>query len=199
MIRLFSIFILSLPLLAFGLSDEESELRDNLVKEHKNSPKLDAKLEKLTTELDESMFGGMVSDEIKEGIAKMITDNPFQYMSDEQVKSLLVSKGGKSFSENPKLLSGVSEWIRDKKALPKFMAIIGEKEKLKTYGICFLVVFVVAFILNLRNGKHNIFKRLMLKLGLMITTTIVNLGVFYYLFQDNLAPTINILKKYLIS
>lgn len=197
--KLLILIFLSLPLVAIALSDEESQLRDSIVKEHENSPELDEKLDNLNSQLDNSFFGGMISDEIKAEVLKMITDNPFQYMSDEQVRELLVSKGGKSFAENPKLLAGTSEWIRDKEALPQFMSIIGEGEKLKTYGICFIVVFVCAFLLNLKNGKHSIFKRFMYKIGLMLITTTINFGIFYYLFQDNIDPTIKIVKKYLVS
>lgn len=230
MLKLAILILFSLPLLSFGLSDEESELRDQILKEYskkapvekkvetlenqekleeeelranivspnKKTPKKNKEIEKLNSQIGNSFFGGMVSAEMKAQIAEMITDNPFQHMSDEQVKGLLVSRVGKSFEDNPKLLSGVSEWIRDENALPDFMAIIGESEKLKTYGICFIVVFVSAFLINLKNGNKSLFKRLIYKLVLMMSTTVINVGIFFFLFQENLTPTVNILKKYLI-
>lgn len=199
MLKIILWITLLVPFSTLGFTDEESDLRDNLVKEHKNSPELEQKIKSLNKELDKSFVSRFLDKEMKEALGKMIAQNPFQYMSDAQAKKLLVARGGKSLADNPKLLSALSEWIRDKDALPKFLSIVGEGEKLKKYGLYFLVVFIVAFILNLKNSKNSILKRLIFKIMLMITTGIVNLSIFYILFKEELGPTIRIAKKYLIS
>lgn len=188
-----------MPLTAIGFTDEESELRDNIVKEHKNSPELEEKLENLNRELDQSFVSRFMDQEMKDALGKMITQNPFQYLSDTQAKEMLIARGGKSLSDNPKLLNGLSEWLRDKEAMPRFLSIVGESEKMKKYGMYFLIVFVIAFFLNLKNSKNSILKRLVFKIMLMISTGVLNLLIFYYLFKEELSPTVRIAKKYLFS
>lgn len=198
MVKLLLILTFSLPLVSFGFTDEESTLRDNLVKEHQNSEELDKKIENLKTELDKSFLSKFMDGEMKEALGKMMAQNPFQFMTEEQMKNLLVARAGKNLENNPKVLAFLTEWLRDKDALPQFLSIIGESEKIKKYGISFLVVFIIAFILNLKNSKNSFLKRLFYKLGLMLTTGLINLGIFYYIFHTELSPTVRIARKFIL-
>lgn len=198
MVKLLIFLTLSLPVLSFGFTDEESVLRDNLVKEHQNSKELEEKIENLKVELDSSFISKFMDEEMKDALGSMIAQNPFQFMSEEQMKTLLIARGGKSLEDNPKVLAFMATWLRDKDALPKFLSIAGEGAKLKKYVIYFLVVFIMAFILNLKNSKNSFFKRLFFKLGLMLTTGLINLGVFYYLFYEELSPTVKIAREFIL-
>jgi hypothetical protein len=152
---------------------------------------------------DGGFLGKIMNDQMKDAAAKMMQSNPFKMMSNEDVKSMILGRFkpespiGKFFNNNPNAVDGTVAWIKDEHAIPSFISIINKPEKMKYFGYSVLAVFLIAFFLNLKNGKNGILKRILFKIVMMASTAVINLGVFYYLFKEELQPSINVIIKYI--
>ena len=201
MSKLVILFFLSLPLLSFALSDEESERRDKLAYQDADdfTQEIEQDIKDFQEKLDVGFIDKFMDGNTKKVISQMRHKNPFEYMSDGQVDSLLLAKGGDLLGKSPRVLKGLRMWLKDKEALSGFLSILGEKEKLKKYGMWMLGVFVCAFFLNLKNSKGGFIKRIFFKLILSMGTFSLNLAIFYFIFQKEIGPTIRVIKKSLLS
>lgn len=155
-------------------------------------------------ELKDSYLTGIMDSMMKEMLASFLRENPMSKMSEGEVRSLVEAQLnnlpiGKFFQNNPKSLDFFVAWLRDEKALPRFVSIVNEPEKLKTYGIIVLCVLVASFFLNLFNSKGNLFKRILRKIAIIMGVGFINLGVFYFMFIPNMKPTLDLALKYLWS
>jgi hypothetical protein len=155
-------------------------------------------------ELKDSYLTGIMDSMMKEMLASFLRENPMSKMTDGEVRSLVEAQLnnlpiGSFFQDNPKFLDFFVAWLRDKKALPRFVSIVNEPEKLKTYGIIVMCVLVASFFLNLFNSKGNLFKRILRKIMIIVGVGCINLGVFYFMFTANLKPTLDLAFKYIWS
>lgn len=156
-----------------------------------------------SSQFDGGLLGKIMNEQMKSAAAQMMKSNPFKMMSDEDIKSMLIGRFkpdsaiGKFFTNNPKAVDGTVEWIKDERAIPSFISILNQPKKMEYFGYTVLSVFVIAFILNLRNGKKSILKRIFFKIGMMLCSAAINFGAFYYFFHDELEPTIKIITKYI--
>ena len=128
----------------------------------------------------------------------MLSENPFSLMSKSQLRSLIESRYegqplGKFFKENPKFFSILVDVIRDARALPKFLSILNQPEKLKAFGIFVLSVLIASSLIGLFYARGNMFKRLLLKISLMFGSIILNLLGFVFIFRSELVPTYKII------
>ena len=150
-----------------------------------------------------SFITKMMNEQMKIAAAKMMKSNPFKDMEDEQVKGMIttVFKEGtpvKNFIDrNPKLLHATVKWIKDERAIPSFISIINKPDKMKYFGYSVLAVFICAFLINLKNSKHGLLKRIFFKMIMMVSTGVINITVFYILFQKELQPSIEVFKTHL--
>ena len=139
---------------------------------------------------------------MKDMLKEFLKENPLSKMSEGEVRSLIEGRlnnlpVGNFFQENPRTLNFFIKWLRDKRALPRFISIVNEADKLKTYGFIALCVFILSFILNLFNNKGNIFKRILKKLMIVMGVTCINVVVFYIMFRPNVQPTVDLLLQHL--
>jgi hypothetical protein len=156
-----------------------------------------------TETFDGGFLGKIMSDQMKQAAAQMMKSNPFKMMSDDTIKSMILGRFkpespiGKFFANNPRAVDGTVAWVKDEHAIPAFISIINKPDKMKHFGYSVLTIFIIAFLLNLKNGKNGLLKRLVFKLLMMASTGVINLCVFYFLFRDELQPSINVISKYL--
>lgn len=198
--KLIILLLLSLPLIALGLSDEESERRDQLTQDTKDfSQNVNSEIKSFQKDLNKNFISKFMDAKTKNVLAQMMHKNPFEYMSSQQVEGLLIAKGGDTLKNSPRLLKGLTAWLKDKKALSGFLSILGETKKLKTYGMCLVVIFVCAFFLNLKNSKNGILKRIIYKVLLTLTTFGLNITVFFIIFKEEVSPTIRVIRESLLS
>ncbi|MDA9793299.1 hypothetical protein N9B72_01815 [Bacteriovoracaceae bacterium] len=146
-----------------------------------------------------NILGGFKSSMIK----KLLKTNPMSRMGHDQLKKMLKqrlkgTKYGTVLEKNETLLDIIVELIRDKKALPELVSILDKADKLLTYFYSFIALFILAMLLNIfMFAKARVFKRIMFKILLTVSMPIVNLAIFYFMFKENLDPTVAIIKTYL--
>jgi hypothetical protein len=147
------------------------------------------------------MLGGLQSKMIK----KLLKTNPMSHMSHKDLKNSLIEKfkGGKLdpvIRKYPKLLDFVVGMIRDPDALASLVTILDKQEKMLTYTYSFVGIFILSILLNIFAFPNaGWFKKIMFKLFITIMVPVANLGIFYFMFKKELAPTIEVAKKYLFS
>lgn len=151
--------------------------------------------------LQDSFVSNMMTGVMKQVVSEFLKENPFSKMDREEVKSMIKLRMNglpveKLFEKNPKLLDMLVDWIRDKKALPKIIGIVNKPKEVKIYSFVVIAIFVLSFILNLVNSKGNLGKRILNKIGIFLGAFIINLGTFYFLFREELKPSLDIILKY---
>lgn len=167
-------------------------------------PKLDPnELKKIMENLDKNPMFKMMNKKQKEAAAIMMKHNPFQNMKKTAIKSSINNmfkpdtQVGIFLKKNPKIADIIADIGVDKNALPSFMSILNQPEKMKTFGGVVIVVFVSVFFINLRNSKSNLLKRLIFKVCLIFCSAGVNLWAFYIIFKKELKPTVDIILRHL--
>lgn len=194
---------------------QETRLEDNSIQENQvdsdsnletNSQDIDPELLKAVTEslpadmkVDENFLTKFMDAEMKSAAMQMIKKNPFASMSRHELKSFFLertqgTKIGAQLEKNPRIMRVLVEVFHHKKAIPDLVSMINKPQKLKYYGYFFIGIMIMAFLINMKNSKGGMAKRIMLKLIIMLTTPVLNFGVFYYLFQDELGSTIEAIK-----
>jgi hypothetical protein len=132
---------------------------------------------------------------------KLVKENPLAHLSKDQIRTFIIERAKetpweKIFSDYPKLLDFVVEWFSDKKALPSIINIMARKNKLTNYTVSFFVILIFSMILNiLLTKKGSILKHLAIKFMVTIFTMLAQLGAFYFIFQEELSPTIEIATR----
>lgn len=151
--------------------------------------------------LDESVFTKMMSDRLKSMVAEYIKENPFSKMTESEVKTLIDARTngtvfGKYLQKSPRLYGTILEIVRDKQAIPSFFSIVNKTESLKKFGYCALGIFIFTFIYSTFFITGGIFKKILKKVGISLLGTIINIGLVYYFFGNELRPSFNIIFKY---
>jgi len=165
-------------------------------------PKIDpAELSKIMKNLDGNPLLKMLSPQQREAAAKMMKQNPFATMKKDAIKNIILTKmdakkpAGKFLHDNPKLVDVTAEWIIDDKAIPAFISIINKPDKAKIMGGVVVGVFITVFLLNLKNSKNNILKRIFFKIVLMLGSATVNFSAFYLIYKEELGPTVDVISR----
>lgn len=151
-----------------------------------------------TSEIKDNFFTKMLNDNMKVAAAKMMRSNPFSSMDKEELRSMLVgrtagTKLGNFLKNSPRLVTVLVDIAHDEKAIPSFISLINKPGKIKMYGFVVGSVFVIAFILNLFNSKSSLLKRVVNKFLIMGCAATINFGAFYFIFKQELQPTLNII------
>ncbi|MEX0798045.1 MAG: hypothetical protein WD025_01285 [Bacteriovoracaceae bacterium] len=152
-------------------------------------------------EIKESFFSGVMNNTAKQFIGQFLAENPFSKVPKKELKTLLLARLsgqplGNALENNPKFLDMSVDIIRDKRALPNLMGLVNKPEKIKMYGYIVIGVFGMVFILNLMNSKGNIFKRILKKMTIGLIAFTANIGAAFFIFKDELSPTLDIIFKY---
>lgn len=181
---------------AKGFSQDGTKLQGLKEGEFSNDP------EKPKAEgLKDSFVTNMMTGVMKQAIDSFLKENPFSKMEREEVKSMIQLKTNglpvaKLFENHPKILDIIVDWIRDEKALPKIIGIVNKPDEVKMYGFIVMGIFILSFILNLSNSKGGLGKRILKKLMIFIGAFIINISAFFYLFQAEMKPTLDIVFRY---
>lgn len=227
MLKLLCFLFLVIPLTSFSLTNEEKLAREEIINQYGNGEDLAEEVVQEEPEVESAtkpaqaihpstpapikldtgknnFLTKFMSDDIKKKVAQMMTQNPFRLMGDSEVRNFIEQRvegkpAGALLKNNPKLMNGIVEFIRDEKAIPTFLSIVNKPKKMKIYGSVVLGIFVVAFLLNLKNGGNRLMKRIVNKLVLMAVSTTLNFATFYFIFQDEISPTIKIFTKNLFA
>jgi hypothetical protein len=228
MLRFFCFLFLVIPLTGFSLTNEEKLAREEVLNQYGNGEETYQEAaeveatEPSSTELNniskpsatsapikldtgkDNFLTKFMSDDIKKKVAQMMTQNPFRLMGDREVRSFIFQRvegkpAGAFLKNNPRLLNAIVEFIRDDKAIPTFLSVVNKPKKMKIYGSIVLGIFVVAFLLNLKNGGNRLMKRIANKLILMAVSTTLNFVTFYFIFREEISPTIKIFARNLFS
>ena len=153
-------------------------------------------------ELKDSYLTNIMDGMMKNMIKDLLKENPLSKMSKSEVRGLIEAHlsnlpVGKLFKNNPRLLDFFVDWLRDKRALPRFVGIVNKPKKVKTYGFIVFGVLIVSFFLNLFNSDGSLFKRIRRKLMIIAGVSITNASVFYFMFKPNIQPTIDLVLKHI--
>lgn len=161
------------------------------------------KMQQIIKNLENNPMLKMLSAKQKEAAAQMMQKNPFAEMGKSAVKTTILAKmdaskpAGKFIHDHPKLVDFVADWVVDDKAIPAFVSIIVKKEKAKIMGGVFVAVLITVFLLNLKNSKKSIFKRILIKIAIMLGSFLVNAGSFYFIYREELGPTVDVAMRHL--
>ena len=152
--------------------------------------------------MSKNFFTNMMNDRMKVAAMQMMEENPFSKISKEELRQSIIEKIQNSKASNfilskPKLIDAIVEVAHDEKTIPKLLGIINKPDVIKKYGIIVLAVTICAFILNLLNSKKSILKRILLKLCIMLVASTINFAAFYFLFREELKPTIDAIFRVL--
>ena len=66
---------------------------------------------------------------------------------------------------------------------------------MKTYSMFFIAVFIISFLLNLKNSESGLLGRIFRKFLIFIGATSTNIVVFYIIFKNEVGPTIEVIKN----
>jgi hypothetical protein len=102
------------------------------------------------------------------------------------------------FKKFPKTLDISADVLRDKNALPGLVSILGQKEKLKRFGIFWVVLFISGLIIKWKIiAKYAPLTRFASSIALSLVLTLSSLFLFYGFFTQELESTVSILSKHL--
>ncbi len=131
--------------------------------------------------------------------------NPFSNMSPEEMREIIQEKSqdnsiGKLIEKYPKMEDFLSHWYVDKEAVPKLFSIMEDSTKVKGFFIKFIIAFVLGLIIihYLTKGDHSFIVKFIKKLALNFIMMFCIWMIFYFSFQENLEPTINLMKTHLL-
>jgi hypothetical protein len=181
---------------AKGFSQDGTKLQGLKEGEFSNDP------EKPKAEgLKESFVTNMMTGVMKQAIDQFLKENPFSKMERQEVKSMIELKTNglpvaTLFKNHPKILDIFVDWIRDDKALPKIIGIVNKPDEVKVYGFIVMGIFILSFILNLANSKGGLGKRILKKLMIFVGAFAINIGTFFFLFKEEMKPTLDIIFRY---
>jgi hypothetical protein len=150
---------------------------------------------------EESFLFKMLSHKQKEAAVRMMKENPFASMKKDAIKKLILAKmdpkktAGKYLHESPRLVDSLAEWIIDDDAIPAFVSIINKPKKAKIMGAIVVTLFIIIFFLNLKNSDHRLLTKIMIKFGLMLASTSINLIAFYLIYKEELGPSIEVFSR----
>lgn len=183
------------------LDKNESEILDFFSKAESEKVKSESSSDKKIP-IEDSFIGKYLNSAMKDAVKKLLKDNPFSKMSEEEVSSMIkVRFEGKAFGkmmeEKPGILKGMTAWIRDKKAVPSLFGVLNRPDKVKKYSIVFFIVFGISFLLGLRNSGNGFMKRLFYKVLITITAMGINLTAFFIIFREEVGPTVKIVLDHL--
>ncbi len=199
MIKYLLIFIL-LPHIAVAQFNENEAEVDDIDKINQERLQYKNSINEATSSsssLTDNYMTRLMNDKMKAMALKMLQENPLSMMDKMELRDMITSKFigtkfGKFMDENPKVMNIIVDVAHDKRALPSFFNIVNKPDEMKKYGFFILAVTAIAFIINLFHFNMGLFKRILLKLFIMISVTVLNLGAFYYFFQQEVGPSLEI-------
>ena len=146
-----------------------------------------------------TLFNRQAMEEMRKLIvSKFVNESPFKGMTKRQAETFILAfvqdkPVGKFIKESPRFLSFLSDVMVHDKALPKLFDMLNKSQEWKQYGIFAISLFVFSFVINhFLNKRGGMIKRFFKKICISLALMLINFSVFYYLFRENLAPTLKI-------
>jgi hypothetical protein len=198
--------------------DEDQEAIDKLVQEKQKQSESFHKIEKGTdamTSVPSSLVDEMkklghqsltpqaiLDPKMVDTFKIMIYQSGFHTMSRDQAKAMIIAnvKGKfleKVFTTFPKFLDISADIMIDRKALPNFLDIIKRQNDLKFFLGISLFLFILSFFLKKvfipKNARF--FHSLFISLTITVFMTAGTFGIFFLMFQKELGPMIEVIKK----
>jgi hypothetical protein len=143
-------------------------------------------------------------DQFHRTIQEVLSNNPLARASAEEVRKLVLqSVEGrpleKLFHHSPRLLELSVDWLRDREAMPALAGLLGRKEDLKKYFYFWLALIITTFLFKryFFSKEWNFFRRMFMSLLVSLLSISLSVGVFYYVFTSEIAPTFKVISKHL--
>ncbi|MCK6595006.1 MAG: hypothetical protein L6Q33_07400 [Bacteriovoracaceae bacterium] len=166
--------------------------KDALLEERKNRPKPAYKKMLLPKDLE--------SRKLSENVTFML--GPISLLSDEEITKLLKEKNEgswtkKIFEFEPRLYPLAVAMLKDKEALPKLVSMSEKKDKFIVFFWWMLGTLVFSIILKkvIMNPTMPFFTALFWGFSRFVLINGIRIFIFWYVFQEELTPTIKIVKK----
>ncbi len=148
-----------------------------------------------------STFDRVVNPQVIENIK----NNPYRGQDPEVVIQMIEERARgtrleKIFQKMPRMKVFMAHWMTHEDALPRFVRILGKKKQLMNIGIFFIIIFLImVYITEKWTERENlIFVRMFKRWLGRVASLWMCVGLFYFVFRQDLGPTWQLVKKYLI-
>jgi hypothetical protein len=213
---LFCLFIVAA---VFGQDDDEKGLnelnaeKEKLIKSYEKIHKTTEAIRKSPAQALEEMkksgnrvitLDALMDPKMVEELRQTINLSKISEMPLDQMKGLIQAKVQGSrleeiFKTSPKLLTMAAAIMIDKDALPALLGVLPQREQLKFFGLACLCIFFFGIVFKkiVRPKNAGFFMRVALSLGVTILVSSASLTTFYFLFENEVAPTVRVISRYL--
>ncbi len=147
----------------------------------------------------------LMSEKFQKMIEETLKNNPLKDMDREELKRMLLERSQgqpveKLFKSFPVTLDIAVDMVRDEKAALGLIRLAKKKDALMNYTAIWIVLFLSFWMLRKRIAPKTapFIRRFIFKTILSITGSVISFSIFYYMFKDEIAPTIAILVKNLL-
>ena len=153
--------------------------------------------------LEDNIMTKFMDDAMKSALARFKTDSPFKNMSKDEIRNFITSASdmtavGALIKKSPTFTAILVEIFHDKEAMPKLVSLVEKQKEMKTFFYISITLLVLSMIMNMMNKKGNIFKRILKKIIITLGTLCLNLGIFYFMFQEEVGPTVRAMGRVLL-
>lgn len=186
------IFLVLFASLAFGQGSEQDE-------ELGDVPTLDLSDELKKLGHNQVNLGALMDEKVIPLFTKYLKESKISELSRDLTRSMVLETFkdrpiGKVFVKCPKCLEIFVDIIRDREAMPSLLQIFGRQKDLRNYGFFWFggIVFLFFFKRMIFPKKWPFYKRWPVSLLINILFTILSFGIFYYLFREELGPTLRV-------
>ncbi len=214
------VFLLILSLISLpGLCQEEDDLIEKLEQDKKKQAEVAVKIDKAHEDIKASVFNApaelkkigyeklnpeaFLDPKVIGVVQQMFRENPIRKLSRADAKKQILDrlKEGKVknyFLKNPKITDGIVDLIQDSEAIPSLIGIFLKKAELKLYGCIWIVLIILTWLFKKIFFNKHWTRGKSILMGLMthFFVTVISIGIFYYLFQKEIAPSVRIISRY---
>ncbi len=134
-------------------------------------------------------------------IKRAIRENEIGKQSKEMQRAIIMGsvKGQPAedfFKRFPVSLNIMADLVADKQAVPGLLDILLRKDDLKTFGWISLTLAIFGFLVRrfFITKKDHILKRILIQACLSVVVACTTLSIFYMMFEQEISPTIRIVK-----
>lgn len=192
------------PYLAFGQGEEELFQNEEIeeIQEIQETVQQDNPLQKLADLGYKDIDMKALQDERVVVILRDILKNsPLSKMSPSEVHDLILTQSeGKFFhgylKNSPKLMKTLVQIIQDSKALPSLVGILLKKKELEIFFYFWIGLVIGTWLFKRfwlkKKKKWSRSKRFFVSILISLASSALSLGVFYYLFYEEVNPTAEI-------
>lgn len=199
--------------------DEDDQTIDKLEEDRRKSVETALKLEKAKNDLTNVAFNApeelkklgydninaaaLMDEKVVKVVQKMMAQNTFKNVPDDEVKKVIMEKAKGSFMEgyltnHPKVLNMFVEILKDEKAMSSMVGIFLRRSDLKLYAAFWVGLMILAWLLKkiLFKKDWSSGKRMGMSLLVSLCVTATSLTIFYNMFHKEISPMAKIVTKH---